>query len=150
MIKRYDFDVDVYHSVEVITHQEGEYVTYEDHAAEVARLNEQVRAIRDDRDEWERKAISNFEECAKMDDQVRALAAENAGLKLTMKEGCIWNGDEWVGLSLETPATDAILRELGARAVDAFGIYHNFSEKQLIQIESKKYSARIRAGEVQS
>lgn len=48
---------------------------------ENARLNEQLLHLRADRDEWERKATSNFEECAKMDEQVQALAAENAALK---------------------------------------------------------------------
>lgn len=42
---------------------------------------------------------------------------------------------------------DADLREIRAQAVDDFGSYHNFSDKQLIQDEAKKYAAAIRSGE---
>lgn len=96
--------------------EDGTYVTYEDHAAEVARLNEQVRAL----------AAAAYEQMSYV------LANE--------------------GIDVPDPkpeAVDAILRDVGARAVDSFGIYHNFSEKQLIQEKAKKYAARIRAGEVQ-
>lgn len=42
-IKRYTCDV--YYDVGMIGHSGGEYVTYEDHAAVVAALNEQVQAL---------------------------------------------------------------------------------------------------------
>lgn len=45
-------------------------------------------------------------------------------------------------------AADAVIREIGAKAVDGFGIYHNFSEKLFIQQEAQKYAAKLRAGEV--
>ena len=45
-----------------------------------------------------------------------ALAAENAGLKAANAEGCKWGGEQWVGISIETPATDAFLAEVRAQA----------------------------------
>ncbi|KYJ80964.1 Eae protein [Enterobacter cloacae] len=45
-----------------------------------------------------------------------ALAAENAGLKAANAEGCKWDGEQWVGISIETPATDAFLAEVRAQA----------------------------------
>lgn len=47
---------------------------------------------------------------------------------------------------LESKTTEAALRDIRAQAIDDFGIYHNFSEKKLIQVEAKKYAERIRAG----
>ena len=48
-----------------------------------------------------------------------ALAAENAGLKAENAEGCKWDGEQWVGLSIETPTTDAFLAEVRAQGVDS-------------------------------
>lgn len=45
-----------------------------------------------------------------------ALAAENAGLKAANAEGCKWDGEQWVGISIQTPATDAFLAEVRAQA----------------------------------
>lgn len=45
-----------------------------------------------------------------------ALAAENEGLKAANAEGCKWDGEQWVGISIETPATDAFLAEVRAQA----------------------------------
>lgn len=45
-----------------------------------------------------------------------ALAAENAGLKAANAEGCKWDGEQWVGISIETPATNAFLAEVRAQA----------------------------------
>jgi len=50
--------------------------------------------------------------------QVEKLAAENAGLKAANAEGCKWDGEQWVGISIETPDTDAFLAEVRASAVD--------------------------------
>lgn len=47
-----------------------------------------------------------------------ALAAENAGLKAENAEGCKWDGEQWVGLSIETPTTDAFLAEVRAQGVE--------------------------------
>lgn len=43
------------------------------------------------------------------------LAAENAGLKAANAEGCKWDGEQWVGISIETPSTDAFLAEVRAQ-----------------------------------
>lgn len=47
-----------------------------------------------------------------------ALAAENAGLKAANAEGCKWDGEQWVGISIQTPATDAFLAEVRAQGAD--------------------------------
>ncbi len=39
------------------------------------------------------------------------LAADNLNLKSLIADGCKWDGEQWVGLSVETPATDAWQRE---------------------------------------
>ncbi|MEG6184868.1 hypothetical protein UXP39_20690 [Enterobacter sichuanensis] len=44
-----------------------------------------------------------------------ALAAENAGLKAANAEGCKWDGEQWVGISIETPETEAVLAEVRAQ-----------------------------------
>ncbi|HCR1905255.1 TPA: hypothetical protein ONC25_002579 [Enterobacter asburiae] len=51
--------------------------------------------------------------------QVEKLAAENAGLKVANAEGCKWDGEQWVGISIETPATDAFLAEVRASELDS-------------------------------
>ncbi|HDR2380106.1 TPA: hypothetical protein QCH82_002905 [Enterobacter kobei] len=51
--------------------------------------------------------------------EVRALAAENAGLKAANAEGCKWDGEQWVGISIQTPATEAFLAEVRAQGVDS-------------------------------
>lgn len=110
-IKRYEQDYDG----ALIEVEKGALMKYEDHASEVARLNEQVRAL--------------------------SVAYERMTYVLI---------NEGIQVPDPKPAeVDTFMNEVGARAVDAFGIYHNFSEKQLIQAEAKKYAARIRAGEVQ-
>ncbi|HDC4463361.1 TPA: hypothetical protein O8T84_001524 [Enterobacter kobei] len=48
-----------------------------------------------------------------------ALAAENAGLKVANAEGCKWDGEQWVGISIQTPATEAFLAEVRAQGVDS-------------------------------
>lgn len=50
--------------------------------------------------------------------QAEKLAAENAGLKAANAEGCKWDGEQWVGISIETPATDAFLAEVRAQGVE--------------------------------
>lgn len=54
-------------------------------------------------------------ELRKIRDDALALAAENAGLKGANAEGCKWDGEQWVGISIETPATDAFLAEVRAQ-----------------------------------
>ena len=98
-----------------------------------------------------------------LQEQVKALAAENAELKHAIAEvargaeDCEFNGDEqryvvlpddfdaMTDLLDETTATDAAIREIKAQGVDEFGQYHNFSEKQFIQKEAIKFAAQLRA-----
>lgn len=77
-----------------------------------------------------------------------ALAAENAGLKAENAEGCKWDGEQWVGLSIETPATDAFLAEVRAQGVEMF------SEKfgggtllsNMVKETAKEFAAQLRKG----
>lgn len=57
---------------------------------------------------------------AALEARCAALAAENAGLKAANEEGCRWDGEQWVGLSNETPAADAFLAEVRASGVEMF------------------------------
>lgn len=102
---------------------------------EIVSLKNKALYLRSDRDEWERRAISNFNNCAEMDKQVRTLAAENSiqdfiisAVKDLVREsegvaGWHLNGDiaSWDEAlpelnHSETPATDAALREVRAQA----------------------------------
>lgn len=55
---------------------------------------------------------------ANAESKCRELAAENAALKVANAEGCKWDGEQWVGISIETPATDAFLAEVRAQGVE--------------------------------
>lgn len=55
------------------------------------------------------------------------LAAENAGLKAANAEGCKWDGEQWVGISIETPSTDAFLAEVRAQGVTDYATKRGFS-----------------------
>ncbi|WP_204166277.1 hypothetical protein [Enterobacter roggenkampii] len=57
-------------------------------------------------------------ELRKVRNDAATLAAENAGLKVANAEGCKWDGEQWVGISIETPATDAFLAEVRAQGVE--------------------------------
>lgn len=61
----------------------------------------------------------SYEDYAALEARCAALAAENAGLKVANAEGCKWDGEQWVGISIETPATDAFLAEVRAQGVDS-------------------------------
>lgn len=50
--------------------------------------------------------------------QLEKMASENAGLKAANAEGCKWDGEQWVGISIETPATDSFLAEVRAQGVE--------------------------------
>lgn len=60
-----------------------------------------------------------YEDYATLKAELDAMAAENAGLKAANAEGCKWDGEQWVVLSVETPATDRFLAEVKAQGVDA-------------------------------
>lgn len=90
-IKRYDFGVDGFgEGTPFRNDNDGRVVFYEDHAAEVARLNEQARYITADRDEWERRAKSNFEACSRLDVELRAATRTLDSLNYTYHGGQLW------------------------------------------------------------
>lgn len=59
-----------------------------------------------------------------------ALAAENAGLKVANAEGCKWDGEQWVGISIQTPATDAFLAEV--RAQESKRVYESILDNPAV------------------
>ncbi|MBM7346191.1 hypothetical protein [Pantoea coffeiphila] len=144
-----------------------------EHAAEVARLNEQLQFLRADRDEQERIAISNFQECAKMDAKVRALAAEsdlkseqnkflaveNDRLQtiiykniLPYRQQGFIPGDIDDLVAATSRHMEEIKREVGARAVEGFVVYATSQSGFVCDLtvdDAEDYAARIRAGEVQ-
>lgn len=88
--------------------------------------------------------------------QCDQLAAENAVLKSLIADGCKWDGEQWVGLSAETPATDAFLREQMAKGVEKFAAH----KRSLMGLpgcsdaaisyaakSAERYAAQLRAGE---
>lgn len=68
-----------------------------------------------------------------------ALASENAGLKAANAEGCKWDGEQWVGISIETPATDAFLAEVRAQGVQMFAA-HKRERQQALRSRSMRMS----------
>ena len=62
----------------------------------------------------------DYEDYAELEARCSALAAENAGLKVANAEGCKWDGEQWVGISIETPVTDAFLAEVRAQGEEMF------------------------------
>ncbi|WPH65983.1 EaE protein [Enterobacter phage Mulvp2] len=95
-------------------------------------------------------AIENEEMLAASQREFRAADATIENLQMQVEklaanaEGCKWDGEQWVGISIETPATDAFLAEVRAQGVEMFGQYHNFSEKLFIQKEAKKFATKLR------
>lgn len=89
--------------------ESGSFVKYEDYAAIEKKLAESQREFR--------AADATIEN---LQMQVEKLAAENAGLKAANAEGCKWDGEQWVGISFQTPATDAFLAEVRAQGVEMF------------------------------
>ena len=164
-IKRFDMRGNTWPS------DDGSIVSYKDHAAIVAAKDARIAELESAKMSVTENYLRVTEErneslykVIELQEQVRALAAEGSGIKQAFKQAAntveeyeIY-GDLKYGVEPsqyealadaieETPNTDAALREIRAQAVDDFGIYHNFSEKQLIQVEAKKYADRIRAGE---
>ncbi|ENV3743873.1 MAG: hypothetical protein E6260_20185 [Enterobacter roggenkampii] len=78
-------------------------------------------------------------ELRKARNDVAALAAENAGLKAANAEGCKWDGEQWVGISIETQATDAFLAEVRAQGVEIFAA-HKRERQQALRSRSMRMS----------
>lgn len=108
--------------------KEGPMVKYEDYAALEQKLAESQREFR---------AADVTIENLQM--QLERLAAENAGLKAANAEGCKWDGEQWVGISIETPATDAFLAEVRAQGVEMFAA-HKRERQQALRSRSMRMS----------
>lgn len=102
-VKRYD--IGTFGGMSMESSSDGAYVHHDDYAALEQKLAESQREFR--------AADATIEN---LQMQVEKLAAENAGLKAANAEGCKWDGEQWVGISIETPATDAFLAEVRAQA----------------------------------
>lgn len=77
---------------------------------------------------------------------VHGLVAENAALKRASAEGQKWDGEQWIGLSIETPATDAFTAELRAQGVDALALHMEFNGYSNEASGAREYAANLRAG----
>lgn len=79
--------------------------------------------------------------------RANALAAENAGLKAANEEGCRWDGEQWVGLSNETPATDAFLAEMRASGVEMLlDVYRSRWISPHVE-DADRFAAQLRKGD---
>lgn len=152
-IKRYNVEVDPQDgpvSLWGIEDEKGNYVYYDDHAAIVAEKDARISEI-----EFmlQKNAVKDGNEIYTLFQQVRSLAAENAALtelyrkSVTDLDGmCFEMGMMRGEKSMEypapeTPATDAVLREIRAQAVEEYAITIGAEENGAI------YAARIRSGE---
>ena len=61
---------------------------------ELEAAERQNSYLREQRDEWERKAVSNFEECAEMSSRIEELEAKLANPVLLPKTNGYWNEQE--------------------------------------------------------
>lgn len=104
---------------------------------------------------------------ARLNEQVQALAAENANMRSAIDQTIGWqesvdaeNTESVRALfEMKTPATDAILNEVRAHAVEGFMAWSDSHieegdehEESLREVSKacKAYAARIRAGEMQA
>ena len=142
-IKRYEMEKEYSLDINVIPVEEhdGSFVRYDDHAAIVAALQEQVRALAAD------NSIQDFIISA-----VKDLVRESEGVAGWHLNGDIAGWDEVLPElnHSETPTTDAALREIRAQAVEGFGVTLGAGESNLSILLKKcadDYAARIRSGE---
>lgn len=221
MIKRYDIAADTpYAVIHEYNVEGGSYVKYEDHTAEVSRLNENISAltasshaglgisekyyvsgcIADEEGEiticedseakfWTlysrnseglsegiidcvfredaEAAMAVYVERDRLNEQVRALAAENAEQSRYINEAkkcmAFYVPDSDKPSNLQSPATDAILNEVRALAVEGYAKdlrsnagqcasneQYTYAERLHTEADrAERYAARIRAGEVQ-
>lgn len=146
-IKRYEMEKEYSLDINVIPVEEhdGSFVRYEDHAAIVAALQEQVRALAAE------NAIQDFIISA-----VKDLVRESEGVSGWHLNGDIASWDKALPElnHSETPATDAALREIRAQGVDAFAVDCKVksSKENLVfwmdaSSAAEEFAARTRAGE---
>ena len=90
-------------------------------------------------------SLVDYEDYAALEARCAALAAENAGLKVANAEGCKWDGEQWVGISIETPATDAFLAEVRAQGIDQW-IASRDGRWNGTTAEAERFAAQLRKG----
>lgn len=146
MIKRYEDEIYGPSSYDFEESESGSWVKYEDHAAEVARLNEQVRALA-----AENADLRKWAKVVGFDKDTEASA--------NMEYGGLINALN----SIKSDSTYAILNEVRAQGADDFAaemyrvanehVASGRSKKDVIQCRAaakaaEDYAAAIRAGEV--
>lgn len=81
--------------------------------------------------------------------QLESVVAENAALKAANEEGCRWDGEQWVGISVETPATSAFLAEVRASSVEMFASHLRTNDNgasvcKMIALGADEFAAQLR------
>ncbi|WP_312212360.1 hypothetical protein [Pseudescherichia sp.] len=130
-VDRYDFED--YGTLE----SGGRYVKYEDYIALQAERDQLAT---------ENATLKKAEPAPFSKLMMEALDAYQSGAD-DVPELAMLSAYTKLGDGIKTPATDAWQREQMAKGVDAFGQYHNFSEKLFIQKEAKKFAEKLRNGE---
>jgi len=139
-ITRYEDEIYGPSSYDFEENESGSWVKYEDHAAEAARLNEQVQALAAE------NSILDFIISA-----VKELVRDSKGVTGWHLNGDVATWDE-VLPELdhgETPATDTAIREIGAKAIEGFaddwqGEYSHSGISDMV----RGYANKLRGGEV--
>jgi len=137
-ITRYEDEVYGPSSYDFEKNESGSWVKYEDHAAEVDRLNEQVQAL----------AAEN----AQIKSAIESHAAGFVVCPVCSHEEPSGTDDVvWMVRDIGTPATDAAIREIGAKAIDEVADHIDYlDEKMMISTTSlREYASQLRARDVQ-
>lgn len=134
MIKRFK------HLGDMQQHRDGDFITYEDHAAEVARLNEQVRALAAESDLKSKQnkflAVEN--------DRLQTLIYKNI---LPYRQQGFIPGDIDDLIAATKRHMEEINREIGAQAIESLK-EHPAIGLLALGSELDKHAAAIRTGEV--
>ncbi|ROR14943.1 hypothetical protein [Erwinia sp. JUb26] len=137
---------------------------FEDHAAEVARLNEQVRALAAENADLKESRSVLAENSLETCNAIFSAGYHNADIQRGLMQST-GNGNKYPNpiktlvdealRPLETPATDAILNEVRAQAIEGFmawsdshieeGDEHEGALREVSKA-CKAYAARIRKG----
>jgi len=140
-ITRYEDEVYGPSSYDFEKNESGSWVKYEDHAAEVARLNEQVQALAAE------NSILDFIISA-----VKEVARDSEGVTGWHLNGDVATWDEVLPEldHSETLATDAAIREIGAKAIEGFADdWQGEDSHSAISEMARGYANKLRAGEEQ-
>ena len=140
-ITRYEDEVYGPSSYDFEKNESGSWVKYEDHAAEVARLNEHVQALSAE------NSILDFIISA-----VKEVARDSEGVTGWHLNGDVATWDEVLPEldHSETLATDAAIREIGAKAIEGFADdWQGEDSHSAISEMARGYANKLRAGEEQ-